>query len=438
MASRYNLINTQKRAKSKGVVLKNNKPINRYNNKRDDSYDPVFKNNENNLSTIKKNNIKEPFESIMKYINNANIDDNIPKNKLNKQKKNEHKLVYEIFILVKLYFMERNIKSSFSDLNKNDKRNKFYLINKTFIENFKKNFDYEYIKSHLFNFKENDNLTKDIIFQLSINNKYIDQIKMNKNIVISHKNEEFIKNIDKKSFKFLIEYEIINELLYDLFNKSNYLDFALEEVDVYDLFNNKILVKYKSSEFYSQIGYIDENNIFIPEFFLDIKDNIQNNEKLSNFLNNNLARLDKNHYINFYKIDNIICYKIIDEINLKRKDYNLNILAIKRDKNLKINSYCCINCNSEIVMHSIYSSENNRNDIIKYKCSGACGMRSMALHEYLNKMLLNTYLYNNCYICGSINIDSIHLNEKNPNIFSFCFSCKKIFCNNNIGDIHMP
>jgi len=58
-------------------------------------------------------------------------------------------------------------------------------------------------------------------------------------------------------------------------------------------------------------------------------------------------------------------------------------------------------------------------------------MKSVILHEYLNKMIVNTYLYKSCYVCGSNNIDDIYLNENSPNIFSYCFSCKKIFCNNN-------
>ena len=437
MHSRYNLKNNQIRPKSKGIAIRINKSNNK-NNKREDSFDSVLiNNNENNISIIKNNNIKreDPFEIFIKNIN-ENIDNNIAKKKLNKNKKSEQKLLNEITILVNLYFMERNIKASFSDLIKNDKNKKFYLINKSFIKNFKKNFKYEYIQSHLINVKEkNDNLTKDIIFHLSINNYYTDQIKMNKNIAITHKNKYFFKNTNNKSFKLLIKYEIISDLLYALFKKSNYLNSDLEEVNVYNLFDNKILVKYNSFELYSQIGYIDENNLFIPEYFLDIKDYILNYEKLSNFLNNNFIRFERNNYINYYQIDNqISCYKIIDDIYVKRKNLNENILAIKKDKNLKnnfINSYCCINCNSEIEINSINFSQNNGNDIIKYKCSGPCGIKSVILHEYLNKMIVNTYLYKSCYVCVSINIDNFDLNENNPNIFSFCFSCKKIFCNNN-------
>ena len=370
MSSLSNKKNIRKRPKSKGIAIRNNK-LNNINN-----------------------------------INIFNNENNISKKILNKNKKSEQ-----------------------------DKNKKFYLINKTFIKNFKNNFNYEYIQSHLNNIEgNNDDLTKDIIFQLSINNYYIDQIKMNKNIAIPHKNEYFSKNINNKSFKFLIEYEIISDSLYSLLKKSTYLNCDLEEVDVYKINDNKILVKYNSYGIYSQIGYIDENNIFIPEYFLDFKYDIQNYEKLSNFLNNNLVIFEKNN-TNHYQIDNqISCYKIIDDIYVERKDFNVNILAIKRDKNLKnniINSYCCINCNSEIEINSINFSENNGNDIIKYKCSGACGMKSIALHEYLNKMILNTYLYTSCYVCGSLNIDNIDLNENSPNIFSFCFSCKKIFCNNN-------
>ena len=155
MSSLSNQKNIRKRPKSKGIAIRNNK-LNNIN---------VF-NNENNIS----------------------------KKILNKNKKSEQQLIKEITILVNLFSMERNIKSSFSDLNKNDKNKKFYLINKTFIKNFKNNFNYEYIQSHLNNIEgNNDDLTKDIIFQLSINNYYIDQIKINKNIAIPIKMNIFLK-----------------------------------------------------------------------------------------------------------------------------------------------------------------------------------------------------------------------------------------------------
>ena len=44
-------------------------------------------------------------------------------------------------------------------------------------------------------------------------------------------------------------------------------------------------------------------------------------------------------------------------------------------------------------------------------------------------MILKTYLYNNCYICGSTQIDDNNL-KNNDNIFTYCLSCSKIFCKN--------
>ena len=55
---------------------------------------------------------------------------------------------------------------------------------------------------------------------------------------------------------------------------------------------------------------------------------------------------------------------------------------------------------------------------------------NITLKEYLNKMLINTYLYNKCCICGSFQKDEM-LNNIN-NIFKFCLECKKIFCNNEL------
>ena len=70
-------------------------------------------------------------------------------------------------------------------------------------------------------------------------------------------------------------------------------------------------------------------------------------------------------------------------------------------------------------------------DTIEYKCCGGYGIKSIELDKYLNKMILNTYLYYNCYICGeNIISDKIYLKDNNLDAFSYCFSCKKIFCNN--------
>ena len=393
-----------KRAKSRERDVKNKNSIFLNNNhKREDSLDSFFRNNKGNYDKNKG------------HKNMLNIDENL-KEKIN--------------ILVNLYFLEKNIKSNFSKLKKNKDESKFYLIDKTWIETFKKNFDYEYIKNNLINFDES--LINDIISQLLQNRFFIDKIKNKENIIIPHLYKNFTKKINISTYKFLIDYEIINDKLYKLFNNSTFLKDKLKEVDVYEINDNKIVILYKYYYINGQIGYIDENNIFIPEYLIKIiQYNPVNLEKLFNFCKNDLHKFEKNNNINIYQIDNeIFCYKIIDDICMKEKNLNVNILSIRKNKDIIIDSYGCINCDSEIEINSINICKDNTDDIIKYKCRN-CGIISIILHEYLNKMILKIYLYKNCYICGNIQINDVNFKNKTINSFLFCFSCKKIFCNNN-------
>ena len=389
--------------KSKEISLRRNTRSQNKYLKRVDSFDSFLNRNKRNADIDKSKRIN--------IFNNINLKE-------------------EINILLHLYFMEKSIVSNFPKLNEKDKFSKLYIVDRIWIETFKKYFDYEYnIKNYLVNFDEL--LINDIISQILMNKTFIDTIKNNKNKSIPH----LYKFLTKKKYsniKILIDYEIINEKLYKLFNNSKYLNDKIKEVEVYRINSKKISILFKSNDFYDQLGYINKNNIFIPEYLLYIKKyNIENFEKLLNFCNNDLFKFEENININKYKIDNdIYCYKIIDDFCEKEENLNVNILSIKNDKNIKINSYCCINCDSEIEINSINICKDNEDDFIIYKCSKNCGKISVFLHEYLNKMILNIYLYRNCYICGNIQINDIDLKNNKINAFSFCFSCKKIFCNN--------
>jgi len=165
---------------------------------------------------------------------------------------------FEINLLVNLYYMEKGIKSSFPELSIISK-SKFYLIDKKFIENFKKQFNYEYIQSYLEkgrNNLENDILIMDLSLELSQNEKLCNEIEKNKNKIIPHKYEYFYKKTINNTFQFLRDYEIINNKLYKLFNESNYLKDNMKKVNVYKINDNKILVLYNSEKIYDQLGYI--------------------------------------------------------------------------------------------------------------------------------------------------------------------------------------
>ena len=193
MELNYNLKNNNhKRGTSKGIYFRNNTIVQNLCPKRSDSFDSFLNRNKNNVYTEKPKSIN----------NSVNLKE-------------------EINILLHLYFMEKTIASSFPKLNEKDKLSKFYLVDRLWIEAFKKYFDYDNIKNYLVNFDEL--LINDIISQILMNKTFIDTIKNNKNKDIPHIYKFLTKKVKNTNIKFLIDYEIINDKLYKLFNNSIYL-----------------------------------------------------------------------------------------------------------------------------------------------------------------------------------------------------------------------
>ena len=200
------------------------------------------------------------------------------------------------------------------------------------------------------------------------------------------------------------------------------------EAQIYKIKEDKFTISFKNSnnKYSDQIGTFNEKMIFIPEYLLMLYD--YNN--LNNFIANAFKYFEQNKNNNYYESQPDYCFKIIDENskeNMNQKDDFEDILSLQRNKQLKFNSYSCINCEAEIELTAINICNDKEEDIIQFKCCGKCEkIISLPLKDYLNKMIRNTYLSKKCCVCGNIQMD-----DKN-NIFKKCILCNKIFCNDNL------
>ena len=413
------------------------------------------------------NNIKDD------YLFNSNIKNNIqiynifdldrdaPKPKLNKlinskdmafRRINNNKYSKEIEILINLYLFEKKKFNLYLNENLNTK---FYIIDKSWLSDYKSFYDYQNLQDYLSNKNvesmNNGEVEKEI-FQLQeyyeaeaeiYKKEYFKAPSIN-----SHQYKELTKKTEKKNYKLLINYVIIDYKLFSLFNSNKIIEIEIQKIN-----NNQFFISFNNTKYDSQLGYFNLNE-FIPQYFFDYNrnyfDTLINLIKTENFI---LFMRNEN---NFCALDTGYCFKVINANNQRDTNKEIDILYLLRElrkKNINLDlkilsHYTCINCDSEIEITNINicNNEKQEQDIIEYNCyccpkknkqsKDAFQMDNEKFHfkntlkEYLNKMIINTYLYNKCCVCGSNQIDKI-INNIN-NIFKFCLKCQKIFCNNTL------
>ena len=314
---KYNLINsTLKRLISenqeedkkiqfyiKGKILHllfNKKDIIKFNfNKGIIAKSSLFEQKEN-IPSINKNN-KEEEKKIILY-------DNLMKDIKIKYKKN-------IEILIRYYFYYKELKKkendSFKEIVEN-KKETVYLINNKWIENYKTTFDYNILEKTLSEFEKRNN-----VFSISDENinkiltilpyEYFNKIVLlNKNI---DKNIDMIQSKTEKKnnriLKFLFDFQIINSQIYGLLIQLEYNCNISQKLDFYYLSHNKIFLKFPNeiSKNCDEIGFINEQNIFIPEYILFYENDI-GIQNLNLFFKNN-----------FFVNSNNKDFEIIDDKN---------------------------------------------------------------------------------------------------------------------------
>ena len=204
---------------------------------------------------------------------------------LNLNIENKYKNHFEILIRFFLFSKEKkeNKNQLFSNLTETNK-DQVFLINNDWFEKFKLFFKYKDLESYLnhklekinINSNCNDELFEKIISDIP--SEIFNNIKQNENI-------ELEKNIDDISlieYKLKIKEEIVNIKLFNEFQIINTKIFSLLmnldyninpiKMDLYFIGNKKLLLRNSNKQMYNvicdEIGLINENNIFIPEYIL--------------------------------------------------------------------------------------------------------------------------------------------------------------------------
>ena len=160
-----------------------------------------------------------------------------------------------------------------------------YLINNSWMEEYKSFFDYQSLENYLMNSKEYSDLFAKNNYYLSNEtiNEIIESIPIDYIYNVSKKgkfdknktfNYEYYQN--EKGLLYLCNNYIINSKIYQLLIELKYkLNNSIKKCDLYFIGNKKILLlsnEFGGNKEIDEIGFINNKGIFIPEHILKYKD----------------------------------------------------------------------------------------------------------------------------------------------------------------------
>ena len=239
-------------------------------------------------------------------LNTGNNNGIIEKNKIeqssNSQEVNPNdaiKFKKDLEILIRIFYYNKYLREKENTALKNlirENGEKVYLINNSWMDEYKSFFDYQYLEDYLKNkngYSEEaiDNIMKEISMV------YIDNINKKNNFDKSE-----IKLCEKNNFEGKIYYfcnnHIINTKIYDLLEESGYkIKDSLINLELFFIGFKKILLffpnKNDTNKYKDEIGFINEKGVFIPEYIIGYTGNNISPEDLNDFIMKDL--------INFYR-----------------------------------------------------------------------------------------------------------------------------------------
>ena len=275
-------------------------------------------------------------------IEKSNIINKDTDKKDSNQNQSQRKIVFkeDLEILIELYYYHKILKSkentSFKELN-DDNKETVYLINNNWIENYKSFFEYKDLENELMNMvniNPNDNqngfITDEFIEKKisSLTDSFIGKIK-NKNKINFGKIKYENNNAQQKpDVNYLVNNQIVNSKIYDKLTKLKYegCDSNVKKCDCYFVGKQNILLLFDKElgEDIDEIGYIDNKNIFIPEFLLNYNKNDISTEILNQFLKDNFIIFNLNKQNNICDILDLKNSKIGQCYKLKTFTENKN------------------------------------------------------------------------------------------------------------------
>ena len=253
--------------------------------------------------------------------------------------RNKYKKHIEIIIRFSLYQKEKKEKQNklFSELKERNKES-VYLINSELIENFKDFFEYQKIEMLIspqldqktINSKSDNEYFENIISKIP--NEYFNKFLIKKNKILEEKKIKGVnfeiskikpeqKLIDIKSFS---NFQIVNQVIYGKLMVLEY-NFPQIQADLYYPGNNKLIISFQNQISCDEIGFINEQDIFIPEYILYYINNNVDVSKINLFANN----FNNNSTSNLiYDVDgNLVgyCYSKKDlNKQIELEEYNIN------------------------------------------------------------------------------------------------------------------
>ena len=261
-------------------------------------------------------------------------------------------------ILIRLYINYKEMKEkeifNFQELN-DDNKYSIYLINENWIKKYKLFFEYEKLENHLNEYLKNINIQnnyilsdekiQDIISNLPF--EYINTIMIKSKDEINKKIEKLsignYKCPDKKEYKFFCNFEIINNKIYGkLFAYGYEFQDYINKVDCYYLGNKKILLFFAKENiviYNDIIGFINNDNIFIPEYLIIYNGRDIIPKYLNNFFSKAFISNDTENNWEICLNDNKTighCYKIND--NKEQKVIKKEATEETNDKNIEKSS----------------------------------------------------------------------------------------------------
>jgi len=194
----------------------------------------------------------------------------------------------DLEILIRIFYFNKYLRekenNNFIELKKEDSEI-VYLINNSWMEEYKDYFNYKTLEDYLINnhqyteliIKSKYYLSRETIKQLIENlpSEYINNInkkeKFDKNKTFNYEKKEL--NC-KNEISYSDNNHIINSKTYDLLNNQNYaLNDSLQKIDLYFIGKKKILLfflnKTNINKVFDEIGFINNKGKFIPEYILE-------------------------------------------------------------------------------------------------------------------------------------------------------------------------
>ena len=313
--------------------------------------------NENDKLTFKYNSLGKIDKSMLNPNSNSEI--------FQKKPFNNYEFKNDLEILIRLYynfrFLKGKRKKEFEPIN-DENSEVVYLLNNNLIAKYKSFYEYQDLENYLsqlndkLNITNFKNISKDNIEKIISNlpGDYIKKLEAKKKIEIKEKIDKYetqkfrgkynSKDID---IPYSINNHIINSSIYTALT-SEKISAQLKSCDLYFIDNKKILLHNKMDFNSAEIGYINEENIFVPEFIL-YSTNIQLSQ-LNNFLKKDFPAFCSNRknescimrYDNSFKAgacfrvkENSFAYNVHNTNNISQSKNNHTITNLPLDSTQK-------------------------------------------------------------------------------------------------------